>query len=202
MTYGSPSRILFIIAVILCITAFAVFTDFFHFRNQTIPLDPEFLPDRKLFNEQYAFQLAAPSDWYFLNRPNSLLDYPESAAQLTNEAKNAFCVVIPESISDPSVNLTIDDLRILVIKMIRNENPEVEFKEEMKLNTSWSDRLRIVYTSDLGAQTICWLIQIDLTGRLTYRTICWCAQKDFPQNHKAFLSVCDSLAPFRQENQL
>ena len=154
--------------------------------------DPDFKPNRILIDPTYHFQLTAPAGWRFLNIPNSILNYPKSAAQLVQDGRKAFCVLIPEAIDEENRQITLEDFRNAVVDAIKKENQDAVFESKEKLPSSWSERMRMVYTSTYTLLKIKWLIQLDLTKSTAYRTICWCESKDFSRNETSFKALCDS----------
>ncbi len=182
----------------MAILAAIVLAIFFYIALRVNQPESEVLTDRVLKNTNYNFQLKAPEGWFFLKIPNSILNYPQSAAQLTNEDKSSFCVVIPEPIADPTIKLTLDTVRDVTVKTIKQENPNAKVLNEEKAKSTWSQRLRIEYVSSHGVNKVRWLVQLDLMKNIVFRTTCWCEQEAYPYNEAAFLEICNSLKPLQE----
>ena len=162
--------------------------------------DPDFLSDRAIMNEEYGFQLSAPQDWSFLNIPNSILNYPRSEAQLIHKSRKVFCVLIPELIQEGD-RVTMDRFLDMVRTAILKESPNAAFESEIQVPSSWSERMRLIYSSTLNVLHVKWFIQLDLTPKIAYRTIGWCDQEAFASHLPGFQEIGDSLQEIRSQKK-
>ncbi len=156
--------------------------------------DPDRSNSRMMINREWGFQLRIPSGWLYLPMPNDILQYPQAAAQMIHESKKAVGVLIPEKI-EPSVSLTMNELRELFVQTIKEEHPEAEILSITTIPSSWSRCERIEYRTTLKIHQVRWLLQIYLTETMTYRLICWTDEESYLQYKDDFIRISESLKP-------
>lgn len=149
---------------------------------------------QRVFHSQtHNIQIAVPPGWDLLRIPNEYLNYPEAEAQMVSQNRFAFCIWIPEQVEEVT-DISLDSFEALVVNKILQE-PDSQILDKQQVNSSWSERSRILYSKVVNAQTMQYLVQLDVKENMTFRTICWTTQDRFDSFSASFYSICDSVKP-------
>ena len=155
--------------------------------------DTDFLTEREMENKDYRFKLKAPDHWFFLKAPNSILEYPQAAAQLADVQKKAFCILIPETFDPQKMPFSLELFADIVKKTIREKEPSAQFTGESQSASDWGQRKVILYSSKYGINSLVWTVVLDGDAAAGLRLMCWCKKVDYSAYQKDFESIIASL---------